>query len=934
MSRVSGFPQLSYRKNPRQSGKLLLLCYYEHRGISTVPHNIAYLQSLSGYEIDVFNFFGCAYPLALPASFELSEYVGVILHNSLTYNPESLLSLDTNLRTSFADYRGLKIIFEQDEQVKPQQTAKYIGDNKFDLIFTCLPESERDKVYPPHIVGPVRFYQMLTGYVTPELREDLAGEFGGARTIDVGYRGSLQPAEFGMLCFEKRTIGTDFENKTRDSGLSLDISSRWEDRFVGDDWFRFLCRCKAVLGVESGASIFDLDGTVSLKAEAYRRAHAGSDSDTEYASNLLDELAEYEGNVRYNQISPRHFEAAATKTLQILFEGEYSGLLAPWRHYVPLKRDFSNVGEVLAVLGDEDTRRKIVETAYHDIIERTDLHIERFVETFDKLVDDMHEKVSWAVPPARIPALDPTLCNVLLLCAHVPKLDPRVEWIQQRGPENLAIHVIGVGDATLREPVVAGDARHGYTITVPYRDMPRRDWQRFESESNGVVPGLEEALFLEWFAALNAADRAHTFGMASAAALNSNPGLLAAYFLNTAQQLIDCGSRFTGINAVIACDLDTLIAGALLKHVLAVPLIYDAHEFWPDSIDAFVASDFDFWQTVERKLVRHVDHAITVTTGIADFMSSYYGKPFAYLPNCEPRGILDLLSNDKSGCSKYRIELKPGDVSFLVQGIFARGRGYETIIDAWSDVSPHAVLMLRGPRGQERDRLMAYALKKGLPPSRIVFPEPVSERELVAAASVADVGVIPYEPKSINNRHCGPNKLSQYMAAGIPVLANDLTFVRSILETGQCGLAIDFTNRRRFVHTVNRLVDEHAWRQQMGARGRAYFLSQFNWDVMSVDFYQRVISLAKPIEFGAQIAKSVVLRPGIPVCGDRNAVSDAPATAVTPAADAVSLSVAVPRRSVAYHTARLGWRLIPGPVRLRTIGAVRRILAKASRIVG
>ena len=94
-----------------------------------------------------------------------------------------------------------------------------------------------------------------------------------------------------------------------------------------------------MLGVESGASVFDFTGEIQSKVEQYEKENPGADF-----YEIRDKFFKKEdGKISLNQISPRCFEAAALKTLMILYEGEYSGILVPWRHYVPLKKDHSNI---------------------------------------------------------------------------------------------------------------------------------------------------------------------------------------------------------------------------------------------------------------------------------------------------------------------------------------------------------------------------------------------------------------------------------------------------------------------------------------------------------------------------------------------------------------------------------------------------------------
>src|SRR5207248_812275 len=75
-----------------------------------------------------------------------------------------------------------------------------------------------------------------------------------------------------------------------------------------------------------------------------------------------------EGEIMMNQISPKVFEAIACKTALVLFEGRYSGVLEPGRHFIALKKDFSNVEEVLALLRDDAFLEALAERAYADVI--------------------------------------------------------------------------------------------------------------------------------------------------------------------------------------------------------------------------------------------------------------------------------------------------------------------------------------------------------------------------------------------------------------------------------------------------------------------------------------------------------------------------------------------------------------------------------------
>jgi len=118
-----------------------------------------------------------------------------------------------------------------------------------------------------------------------------------------------------------------------------------------------------MLGVESGASVVDFSGDIQRKVEA----HVALKPHTNFAELRSLYFAKEDGRISFAQISPRCFESAALRTLMVLYEGAYSGILEPWRHYVPLKKDHSNLAEVAAILRDPPRLNQIVTQAYNEI---------------------------------------------------------------------------------------------------------------------------------------------------------------------------------------------------------------------------------------------------------------------------------------------------------------------------------------------------------------------------------------------------------------------------------------------------------------------------------------------------------------------------------------------------------------------------------------
>jgi hypothetical protein len=341
--------------DPRRPLQVLLLCDRPDRIAATLKDHLDALVGHSRHVVRPISVLG-----DLPEALDLAAFDAVVVHYGLVLAHDSYVSPATRAR--LAAFRGLKAQFIQDEYRFIDRTIAAMREIGLDLLFTCVPEPEIGKVYSEVALPGVRKVNVLTGYVPPALADRAVPAFHD-RAIDVGYRARKVPAWLGALGQEKYTIGIRFQQETRDAGLRLDFSFREEDRLYGQAWIDFVARCRAMLGVESGASVFDFTGDIQQAVDA----HLLRDPDASFEELQRLYFADAEGRIRLNQISPRCFEMAALRTLMILYEGEYSGILQPWRHYVPLRKDHSNLADVLAVLRDPARAEAIIACAHAEI---------------------------------------------------------------------------------------------------------------------------------------------------------------------------------------------------------------------------------------------------------------------------------------------------------------------------------------------------------------------------------------------------------------------------------------------------------------------------------------------------------------------------------------------------------------------------------------
>jgi hypothetical protein len=326
------------------------------------------------FEISMLNHF--------PSKINLQKFDVIITHYSLSLGPLIEYYYGKDLIDKIKKFNGLKVSFLQDEYRQVNLYWKHINELGIDILFSCVPSNEIKKVYPANEVPNLRVVNVLTGYI-PESLLRLKKKPINKRSIDVGYRTRKTPYWLGKLGFEKFFISEEFKRRAKQYNINVNFSTKEGDRLYGDDWINFITSCKALIGVESGSSIVDFDGSIEKKVEAYIVKNPNTDFEDVF--NKL--LKPYEGNVNLHQISPRCFEAIALKTPLILFEGNYSGILKKNKHFIPLKKDFSNFDEVIQKLRNHSYLKKLVNRAYIDVACNPRLSYRHFVGKIDNIID-------------------------------------------------------------------------------------------------------------------------------------------------------------------------------------------------------------------------------------------------------------------------------------------------------------------------------------------------------------------------------------------------------------------------------------------------------------------------------------------------------------------------------------------------------------------
>jgi hypothetical protein len=196
------------------------------------------------------------------------------------------------------------------------------------------------------------------------------------RTIDIGYRS--YPGTWYLGNVEKTEIAEYFSWNASCLGLTTDISLDPKARFDARGYADFLNRCRGQIGTESGGDFFELTDTVRGLVNSLLECQP----ETTWPEVRQQFFDHYGPSIPMRIISGRQVEAAACKTVQILFEGRYNELLCPDEHYISLKKDFSNIAEVMEKFRDDTFCARLIDNSYEVVLSEL---------TYGKLVGQFRE---------------------------------------------------------------------------------------------------------------------------------------------------------------------------------------------------------------------------------------------------------------------------------------------------------------------------------------------------------------------------------------------------------------------------------------------------------------------------------------------------------------------------------------------------------------
>ena len=259
--------------------------------------------------------------------------------------------------------------------------------------------------------------------------------------------------------------------------------------------------------------------------------------------------------------------------------------------------------------------------------------------------------------------------------------------------------------------------------------------------------------------------------------------------------------RYQNVDVIHCNDLNTLPVGLLIKLVgKRVKVVYDCHEYETE-MNGLKGFEQKVKKIVEGLLIRFSDRVITVSDSIADEYVRLYGiaKPSLVL-NCPPNQQIA-----EYNIFRETFGIRKDQHIFLYQGGLSEGRGIEILLEAFEKVcSDKNVLVCMG-----YGPLKNLIEEKSDLSNNIYYHPAVSPQVLLKYTSSADYGIAYIEDTCLSYRYCLPNKIFEYMMAGLPVLVSNLYEMKRLVEAHQVGVVTEENSVESFKQAVEMSINQN-----------------------------------------------------------------------------------------------------------------------------
>jgi glycosyltransferase involved in cell wall biosynthesis len=263
------------------------------------------------------------------------------------------------------------------------------------------------------------------------------------------------------------------------------------------------------------------------------------------------------------------------------------------------------------------------------------------------------------------------------------------------------------------------------------------------------------------------------------------------------------GLRRLRPDVVHAHDAAMLLPGVIGAQLTGARLVYDSHEL-ATSVPYRERAWAWFVAGIERLVVSRCAAVITVSDGIAERLRRRYSLPRT------PTVVRNVTALRKRGPGGLRMALGIDRSTPLIlhQGAPAPARGCELLLAAVKQLPGTHLAFLGDPEPGYATALRDAIRDQGLQ-DRVTLLPSVPLEQLLAHTAEADVGVTLLQDTCENHRLALPNKLFEYIAAGVPVVASALPETRGLVERYGVGWCVAPGDASALAETLEEALRRH-----------------------------------------------------------------------------------------------------------------------------
>lgn len=290
-------------------------------------------------------------------------------------------------------------------------------------------------------------------------------------------------------------------------------------------------------------------------------------------------------------------------------------------------------------------------------------------------------------------------------------------------------------------------------------------------------------------------------------------------------------------------DSELLGCGIKLKKKTGAKIIYDAHEdtskqiiskTWiPKIFRKTISKGFNYY---EKGKAKKLDFVIVVTSEIK---KSFLRAGIEKIEIIENYPLIDYFLNIKETANE---KMKGEEIKLIYSGGIVRVRAIKEIIESLELIKKKKVKLILVGKFQEKG--LEEELRRMPGWGKVDFKGWLSQKENYQLMESVDIGLACFYPEP-NHLKSVPNKLFEYMSAGLPMVTSDFPLWRNIVEREKCGIFVNPKNPQEIAKAINYLAENPEKATQMGKNGKRAILNQYNWKRESKKLFEIYDNLAK-----------------------------------------------------------------------------------------